>query len=180
MSRKMLHAALNIPADERVIVTRLGGVPDHVDMEETKGVCNRHSPSGDPVVEMRSRVRYNAGDAGAELDGRVLDLALADGARVKWWVVEAMCRRDGLQTVPIYYDGPVSEVGYWMIRDAEAAGEEILLRCTDHGPWQSLRGCLDKVLLPGMPEHAGFPPEGEVASEYKPPTIMTLNEEPDK
>lgn len=148
-TRVPLHEALGMARDERVIICILPGQPDHVDMEPVPALVQE-------CYTARSHLRYLEGQAGAEYSGRVLDIARADGGAIRWWQVVNHCRDAGLDHVPIYYDGALEEVSWWLIGPAEERGDEVLLRRTRSGPWVSLRGSHNHVTYPGEPAFHGL------------------------
>ena len=107
-----------VPSDERVLIAVLPSSP------ELAG----------PVRFMGgSVVKYRHPGGGV----RVLDM---DGGKGKldtrWWKVVAAARSEGMDVIPVRYDGPAEDVPRRYLE--EHPGEVVLLRLASRGPWMEL------------------------------------------
>lgn len=69
---------------------------------------------------------------------RVLD-AVAHTRSIRWWKVTALCRAEGQDHVPIFYDGPASDIPVRFLRRRDAADTDtVLIRLANKGPWCEL------------------------------------------
>jgi hypothetical protein len=108
-------------ADERVLIAVLPEAPRGIGYQRVR--LDVHE-----VVA----VMY---DHGPEYQRRLLDL---DGprARTRWWKVVAYARSEGLDTIPVRYDGPAADIPERFL--TEHPGEVVLLRLASSGPWHVL------------------------------------------
>lgn len=74
---------------------------------------------------------------------RVLDV---DGQtrKQRWWKVESMARAEGMQVVPIYWDGPADRIPKkFKTYEPDKPNRVVLVRLAEMGPWARME--LEKI-----------------------------------
>lgn len=129
-----LHLAVGVDRDARVLITILD-----------------ENPEGKATLAIARGFDDRKPAYSAVFGGRVLDVAVVgvDGVPkpVKWWRVRGWAHSERMDTVPIYYDGPVDSVPDSLVRLSEAQGKTVMLRPAAGGPWRTLNGGLEAGLL---------------------------------
>ena len=76
-----------------------------------------------------------------------VDLVCEDARSVRWWQVVNWCRQEGVNHVPLYYDGAFTEIPKNLL-DGEK-GAYVCVRRSRRGPWVMVRSPeADKTLEP--------------------------------
>lgn len=93
-----------------------------------------------------------------------VDMVCEDARSVRWWKVEGWCRSEGVNTIPLYFDGPFCEIPKHLL-DGEKGAYVQIRRCRK-GPWVLVRTPeQDKDLING-------PTVAELQAEYNlPPAV---------
>lgn len=112
-------------SDERVLITLFDKKPEEIG----------HLPTGYKDSKEDISFATYIDEKGCT---RVLD-AVAHTRAQRWWKVVMLCRAEGQDTVPIYYDGPASDIPARFLRrrDQEDVGVA-LIRLANRGPWCEL------------------------------------------
>lgn len=115
---------LGCAADEGVVVAIL---PERVEEITTREIpyLNKHGEYMH-VVEMESDV----------WGMRVLDVVDERNTTMKWWQVKMAVRQEGLELVPIRWEGPIGEIPEKYFEAKKDGSRPVLaIRFYQHGPW---------------------------------------------
>lgn len=122
-----VHIQLGIAADERLLVALVDEWPEDAEISLVSDVL---SAGGTAVI-------------GAEFDIfglRIIDVARADDAPVRWWQVRGVAESEGFQELPTIYDGPADNVPKELFekRWSEENIGDLVFRLARQAPWVML------------------------------------------
>lgn len=148
-----IYTQLGVASDERLLVALVDEWPENAEIELVPDIL---AAGGTAVV-------------GAEFETygvRVIDVARADGAPVRWWQVRGVCSSEGLQELPTIYDGPADNVPPELFerRWSEENIGDLVFRLARQAPWIMLSRrppALDKAAEDGYVDSPKEPNEQE-------------------
>jgi hypothetical protein len=119
-----LHELIGTLRDQRVMIAVLPEMPELAPIVWTPRT-DRGKALGLVLYQHRGELR-------------VLDVESEDGSRgQRWWKVVAIARTERMDTIPVRYDGPASDIPERYLM--EHPNEVVLMRLADRGPWFQLQ-----------------------------------------